>query len=160
MSRTKHTTLIGKKNREYYCLDTTFKHDDGMTGATGTILRAVTKEEHKDRMERWDNPTKHHPLYHIWQEQVQEKETTKGFEEWIEEIPQNEKEDMEYDPSGAASLHEKVAEKHEKETGKEVYTVECIGGGRCVDKKSSWYDKVYNSETIKTIEEYEDEMNG
>ncbi len=95
MTRHEHNTLVGKKNNEYFCLDDTFEHDDGMTGATGTILRPVTEKEHKERMERWDNADEYHPLHHVWKEQVASDDTTKGFQEWIDETPQHEKEEME-----------------------------------------------------------------
>ena len=154
--RTTHNQLIGQKNQEYYCLDTTFKHDDGMEGATGTILRAVTEDEHESRMQKWNEPTEYHPMYHIWKQEVENEETMKSFKEWLGRIEQWKKEEIEYDSSGAAELHEKIREKFKEETGEDVYIVECIGGGRCVDKPASWYDKVFNQEALEKVKEVEE----
>ncbi len=49
-NRTEGVVLIGRKDSEYWFIDSVFRHDDDLFGCTGTTAYPVSKEDAEDAM--------------------------------------------------------------------------------------------------------------
>ena len=146
--RTTYNKLIGKIGDEYYFLDDTFTHSDSFKGATGTVLRPVSRSEYEET--KTVEGLKDRDYAELWKNAVSSGETVLGLYDWLE-IVLEDGDDAIWDLSGI-ELWEQLREIGL--SGEEYPVFECTGGGRSFSKDMKW-DELYNPELWKEIQKYE-----
>lgn len=124
------------KQGNYVFLDRVFKSREDFHGAVGTRMVPVSKEYVEERIEEikdyeWS------PLAHIYDEE----DTPESWDEWINNMPDWELEEMAIDSSYQGKYWNKTEEMAEKYYESEFYTTDCIGGGRMFNEEM--YDEDY-----------------
>lgn len=136
-------------HRTYIFLDYLFTSSSSdLAGATGTRMVPVSEEEFEERKEKFYDP-EWSPIRHIYDEE----NTTESWEEWINDIPEWEIEEMVLDPSYQSKFGPVVVEKAGEEFDMDIdeWLVECIGGGRMFGTENE-YEHVYREDLLELIE--------
>ena len=143
-----YNLLVAEKDGEFYFCDYIFKHTDGFKGATGSILRPISKGEYEERttleylLDSYED---------IWRESVSDGSTTQGLEDWCQHVSDIDGDEAFFDLS-YPELWEQLRDLGYSE--KEYPVFECTGGGRCFGNNDK-YDKIYNQELLDKITEIE-----
>jgi len=144
---TKIGKLICKIEDEYYFLNYFFNHNDDFKGATGTILRPVSKEEYIEITE--DNAEEY--LEENWRMAVQGGNTTDGLSDWVEYVKRMDGDGAFFDLSYSEYWEQLRAIGFDEE---DYPVIECRGGGRCFGKETK-FDKIFDKKLWKQIREIE-----
>ena len=142
--RTEYNELIGRIDDEYYFLKDVFTHSKDFKGATGSVLRPVTKSEAEDRRERWDDDNE------LWKIAVQSGNTDLGADDWHAMVINADGDDVVFDLSDR-DLADKLMAKLDDD---DIEIIECRDGGRCFDINMKW-DEIYRPDLWKIIKQYE-----
>lgn len=145
-----YNKLIGKIGYEYYYLRYVFD-DDGMRGATGSILRAVTMDEAQERRDNWDEDNE------LWKQAVSNDETTLGADDWHDQSDGYLDECVFDLPNEILSddLMDILANEYQAvKRNFDIELIESTGGGRCFKPNMQW-DKLYNNNLWALIKQYE-----
>lgn len=146
----KYGKLIGKKGDKYIFLDYVFK-DGTFQGATGTVMRPITKDEYDERTDPGNIQDNYE---NIWRETVHAGRTTEGLEDWIDTcIRIDGVDDVAFDTSyWRGPMWDQLRELGYTEEEYPVF--ECTGGGRCFTSTIEW-DEIYDHKLWKLIQKYE-----
>lgn len=147
----KYNKLVAQKDNEFFFCDDIFEYKDvSLKGATGTILRPVSKEEYEQRTSSdglYDN------LGELWQQAVEAGNTELGKQEWCDQVFSIDGDEAIFDLSGYNLWDQLRAIGY---TEDEYPIFECTGGGRCFGRHDN-YDKVYDQELLDKIKAIEAE---
>ena len=146
--------FVGITENNVYVFVDKFFEQNNHSGATGTRLIPVSKEEVDRRIEEikdyeWS------PIAHIYDEQ----ETPKSWSEWIGEWSEYELEELAVDPSGG-QYWDKVEELCEYHEDFDFYTTDCTGGGRMFSDKIVDEDNYRYLANPKLLEDIKKAENG
>ena len=151
-TETTEKKLVGRIGNNYYFCDTIFEYENGLKGATATVLCPVSREIYEQRTDPTDSDTLDW-FEECWKGAVQTGHTTKGLEAWAEEVLAVDGDEAVFDFSGYDywdDLRNAVPELTEED-----YPVfECVGGGRSFRPNMQW-DEIYNEELWNRIKEIE-----
>lgn len=143
-----YNKLIGRIENEYYFLDYIFYDGKDFKGATGSVMSPLTEDEYDERV---DDYFSYENMREFWQQAVKAKRTDLGLDEWIEEVKNTDGENGVIDDSYSASYGEILKEKLGNE---KAFMIECVGGGRCFDKKMKW-DELFSKTLWEAIKKSE-----
>ena len=153
--------LVGRKNDEYYFVDSVFDYGDGFHGATGSIVRPVFSEEYEEASDREnvaERYCEHYETTVTCDTECKECEGypdrdkgcescgVEGLDAWIDDLLTYENiSDLIFDPSDgcrASDCFNKMGIEHE--------CTDYSGGGRIFDGKMG-FDTVYDNAVLNTI---------
>lgn len=146
---------VGIKNGTLYMVDYTFEgtmHGKPSIGVTGSCFAPVTQAEIDERNEV-ENVIE--SCGFIGQEAVENGETTKSQEDWIEDLIECKLNNGEglfigHDTSCIHKIPDEIREKYFPD----AVTFECIGGGRCFDGDEE-FDVLLDEHLLKEIKRLE-----
>ena len=144
--------LVGRIGDGYYICDYVFKYEDGLHGATATVLRPVSKQEYEDSQEI-DNLKGR--FADLWMEAVRDGRTEESLEDFAQGIYNNGGDEYLWDSSGYEYWD--MLRKTIPELTEEDFPVfDCSSGGRSFSVDMKW-DEIYDAEVWVLIQEYESE---
>lgn len=141
---TAYNKLVARKDDDYYFCDYIFKNDENFKGATGSILRPISKDEHEYNTSE-EGLLEY--LGELWQDAVASGNTEMGKAEWCEWVYEIDGDNAIYDLS-YHNLHEQLREIGISE--EDFPVIVCSGGGRCFNADDE-FDEVYDQELLDKI---------
>jgi len=143
---TTYNKLVARRDNEFLFCDDIFDYgDNGLKGATGTVLRPVPKDEYEERTSEQGLVDY---LGELWQGTVQAGDTKMGKAEWCQYVYDSDGDDVLYDFSGSNLWEQLRAIGYSED---EYPVIECIGGGRCFSSDDTSYDEVYDDALLEKI---------
>lgn len=143
-----YNEMVGKRSDgTIVFLDYVFDKGNGFKDATGTGFVPVTADEKKERIENYD-------FEETWREQVKEKMTYLGLEEFTEFSKEEWENDFFFN-LGYSHLWDEIRETFPEYADKEKYPLfECTIWGRIFSSEDKW-EIIVNPDLIPVIESYE-----
>ena len=145
MKNKNYNKLIGRIGSKYYFLDYLFKDGD-FKGATGSVMHPMTKRQYNERVNSYFDPEN---MREFWMQAVKANSTELGLNDWIQKVKDIDGEEGVIDRSD-----KNYKEVLQRMLGDSAFEVECVGGGRCFDKKMKW-DRLFSEILWEEIQEYE-----
>lgn len=142
--QTNYNKLVGRTGDEYYFCDYIFTHADDFKGATGSVLRPVSKAEYEERTSQEELEDR---FSDVWREAVASGSTTDSLSVWVEQAFDIDGDEMVFDLSYSRYWDQL------RELGfndEEYPLFECTGGGRCFSKDIK-FDEVYDQGLLNKI---------
>ena len=144
--------LVGRIGDSYYVCDYVFKYDDGLKGATATVLRPVSKQEYEAAQEI-DNLINR--FADLWGEAARDNRTEESLKDYCQSIYDCDGDEAIWDFSGY-DCWDLIREAVSEITEENYPVIECVGGGRSFSSDMQW-DEIYDKEIWNLILEYESE---
>lgn len=145
--------LVGRIGEYYYICDTIFNHNDGLKGATATILRAVPQAEYGCRIDPENSDTLDR-FEDYWIEQVKAGQTKDSLKDWVEFVLSTDGDEAVFDMSGY-EYWDMLREGGLGLTEEDYPVFECVGGGRAFSKNME-FDEVFDKTVLAEIREIEE----
>lgn len=146
--------FVGITENGVYIFVDKFFEQGSHHGATGTRIVPVSEKFVQDRIEEikdyeWS------PVAHIYDGE----DTELSWDEWINQSPRRELEDLAIDPSGG-QYWDKMQELCKEHEDFEFYTTDCIGGGRMFGENLLSPDDYRYLESPELLEDIKKAENG
>jgi hypothetical protein len=142
-------------NGELIMLDYIFDDGDGFKGATGSIFRPVSVDEHDERYSI--EGLKNHGYGDLWKSAVQEGQTEDSLDDWLQDVLDMDGVESVFDLSFSLQIEAEVNRLVKEGKLKPEYAdreqypfFEYVSSGRCFDKDDK-YETVFEPELLKKI---------
>lgn len=144
--RTNSFKLIGRKDNDYYFVDSVFKHRDGLAGVTGSVVRPVSPDE-------WEWASDRENVAERLQDGYDGDLDGDDFEDFVDRvIADHGIEYLMFDGSDRDAASEAF-----DDLGVEHKSTDCSGGGRIFSSINDMdFDEVYDRKALVAIAAYED----